>query len=251
MTLLSVQNLSKAFDGNQVVRAVSFELHAGEIVALIGPNGAGKTTCFNMLNGQLRPDAGHILLDGHDIAGWSPDRIWRQGIGRGFQIAQTFRSMTVRDNVRAALIARNRTVWHFLRPANTMFTTEADALLDRTGLLALADRHCGTLAYGDLKRLELALAMSNAPRLLLLDEPTAGMAEADRHAVIDLVLTLVRESGCAVLFTEHDIAAVFRVATRILVMDKGELIAAGNPAEIQTNPLVRSAYLGDDADWDN
>jgi branched-chain amino acid transport system ATP-binding protein len=288
MTLLSVRNLCKAFGGNKVVRDVSFDLSAGEIVALIGPNGAGKTTCFNMLNGQLRPDSGRILLKeqqadgigwqrmptsslgradsrnairghssqpeaglgGQDIAGRTPDHIWRQGVGRGFQIAQTFQSMTVQDNARAALLAGNRAVWRFLRPAGAMLTREADALLDRVGLLPLANQSCATLAYGDLKRLELALAMANKPRLLLLDEPTAGMAEEDRRSVMTLVQTLVRDSGCAVLFTEHDIRAVFRVAERILVMDKGALIAEGNAASIQTNPLVRRAYLGDDAEWD-
>ena len=245
MSLLSVRSLSKAFGGNKVVRAVSFDVSAGEVVALIGPNGAGKTTCFNMLNGQLRPDEGQILLDGTNIAAWSPDRIWRFGVGRGFQIAATFGSMTVRDNVRTALISHHRAVWRFFRPASHQFTHQADALLDRAGLTHLASQGCGTLAYGDLKRLELALAISNRPRLLLVDEPTAGMTPPDRRAVMDLLLTLARQSACAVLFTEHDTDAVFRTADRILVMDAGVLIAEGDAAAIRTNSRVRTAYLGE------
>jgi branched-chain amino acid transport system ATP-binding protein len=244
MTLLRVRHLTKAFGGNEVVRGLSFEVAAGEVVALIGPNGAGKTTCFNMVNGQIRPDAGQVLLDGIDITSWTPDRIWRQGVGRGFQIAATFGSMTVRDNVRTALVSRHRAVWRFFAPAAGLFTQEADALLARVGLTHLAGQGCGTLAYGDLKRLELALAISNWPRLLLVDEPTAGMIPADRRGVMDLLLALARASGCAVLFTEHDTDAVFRTADRILVMDKGDLIAQGEPKTIRTDSRVRAAYLG-------
>jgi branched-chain amino acid transport system ATP-binding protein len=244
MTLLSIRALTKSFGGNKVVRDVSFDVAAGELVALIGPNGAGKTTCFNMLNGQLRPDAGTILFDGKNIAAWSPDRIWSLGVGRGFQIAATFGSMTVLDNVRTALISRHHAVWRFFRPASGQFTQEANALLNQAGLAHLAAQGCGTLAYGDLKRLELALAISNKPRLLLMDEPTAGMTPPDRRAVMDLLLVLARENGCAVLFTEHDTEAVFRTADRIVVMDNGALIAEGNAAAIRTNSRVRTAYLG-------
>jgi branched-chain amino acid transport system ATP-binding protein len=244
MTLLQVRHLTKAFGGNEVVRGVSFEVAAGEVVALIGPNGAGKTTCFNILNGQIRPDAGEVLFDGTDITSWTPDRIWRRGVGRGFQIAAAFGSMTVRDNVRTALISRHRAVWRFFAPASGLFTQQADALLDRVGLTDFASRGCATLAYGDLKRLELALAISNRPRLLLADEPTAGMTPPDRRAVMDLLLALARESGCAVLFTEHDTDAVFRTADRIVVMDRGDLIAAGDAQTIQTDSRVRTAYLG-------
>jgi branched-chain amino acid transport system ATP-binding protein len=244
VTLLSVRNLTKAFGGNSVVSGVSFDVAAGELVALIGPNGAGKSTCFNMLNGQIRPDKGTILLNGTNIASWSPDRICRAGVGRGFQIAAAFGSLTVRDNVRTALIARHQAMWRFFRPASDVFTREADALLDRVGLIDLANQGCNTLAYGNLKRLELALAISSGPRLLLMDEPTAGMTPADRHAVMDLILALARESVCAVLFTEHDTDAVFRTADRVLVLDRGSLIAEGDPAAIRSNALVRAAYLG-------
>jgi branched-chain amino acid transport system ATP-binding protein len=244
VTLLSARHLTKAFGGNKVVSDVSFDVGPGELVAMIGPNGAGKSTCFNMLNGQIRPDKGTVLLDGADIASWSPDQICRAGVGRGFQIAATFGSLTVRDNVRAALIARHRATWRFFRPAADVFTSEADALLSRVGLLDVADHGSSTLAYGDLKRLELALAIANQPRLLLMDEPTAGMTPSDRHAVMDLMRTLASESGCAVLFTEHDTDTVFRIADRILVLDRGVLIAEGNPAAIRLDSRVQAAYLG-------
>jgi branched-chain amino acid transport system ATP-binding protein len=244
MTLLAVRNLTKAFGGNEVVSNVSFDVAAGEVVALIGPNGAGKSTCFNMVNGQIRPDGGTILLDGTDITSWRPDRISRLGVGRGFQIAATFESLTVRDNVRAALIARHRAMWQFFRSASGVFTNEAGALLERVGLGGVAEQVSDTLAYGDLKRLELALALSNQPRLLLMDEPTAGMTGTDRRVAMDLMLALARETQCAVLFIEHDTDAVFRTADRVLVLDKGSLIAEGSPAAIRSDPAVQAAYLG-------
>jgi len=244
MSLLTVSGLTRSFDGNRVVDDVSFTVAPGQIVALIGPNGAGKSTCFNMLNGQLRPDSGTIRLDGQRIDGLTPRRIWQRGVGRGFQIAAVFASRSVRDNVRAALLARHGQIWRLFRPAETTLTTQTDALLTRIGLSDLADRTCGTLAYGDVKRLELALAMANEPRLLLLDEPTAGMTEADRRPIADLIRALARQTGCAVLLTEHDTDTVFRIADHVLVMDKGRLIAAGPPDRVRNDPAVRAAYLG-------
>jgi branched-chain amino acid transport system ATP-binding protein len=245
MTLLTVRTLTKAFDGLLAVDAVSFSVDAGQIVALIGPNGAGKSTCFNMLNGQIRPDAGEILLDGQRIDGQSPEALWRAGIGRGFQIASVFASMTVLDNVRAALLSARGRAWRFLRPARNELTDESAALLERTGLSGLANQVCGTLAYGDLKRLELALAIANQPKLLLLDEPTAGMTAADRQAVGDLIRTLVATTGCGVLLTDHDTDRVFALADHVLVLDRGHLIAAGTASQVRADPAVRAAYLGD------
>lgn len=244
MTLLEAHGLKKDYGGVQAVAGMSFRVAAGETVALIGPNGAGKSTCFNLLNGQVRPDAGRVMLDGVDITGWRPYRVWRLGVGRSFQVAATFGSMTVRENVQLALIAHRRTVWRFWGRACKLWVADADALLAQVGLRDHAAVACATLAYGDVKRLELALALANAPRLLLMDEPTAGMAAGDRLGLMDLVRRLTRERGCAVLFTEHDMGVVFQVADRILVMDRGALIAEGDAATVRADRRVRTAYLG-------
>jgi branched-chain amino acid transport system ATP-binding protein len=245
MTLLKVENLRKSFDGITAVAGVSFTLAAGEMLALIGPNGAGKSTCFNLLNGQLRPDSGRVLLGDTDITASPPRAIWRLGIGRSFQVASVFASMTVMENVQVARIAHAGQTFRFSRPANVYFRTEAEALLRQVGMADQATRAAGVLAYGDVKRLELALALANDPSLLLMDEPTAGMAQAERADLMTLVRTIARDRGTAVLFTEHDMEMVFSHADRILVMDRGHLIAEGNATEIRADPKVRAVYLGE------
>ncbi len=247
MTLLAAERLSRAFGGVAALSDVSFAVAAGEVVALIGPNGAGKSTCFNLLSGQLRPSAGRIRLDGRDITGLGPAAICRRGVGRSFQITATFASMTVRENVQLALLAHHRQIWRFWRPAAAAFRAEAQALLAELGMEAEADRAAAVLAYGDLKRLELAVALAGAPRLLLMDEPTAGMAPGERGALMALIRRLAGERGLGVLFTEHDMDAVFGTADRILVLARGTLIAAGRPAEIRADAEVRRVYLGVDA----
>ena len=244
--VLEVRDLVKSFDGVHALRGVSFSVARGERVALIGPNGAGKTTCFNVINGQLVPDAGAVLLDGSRIDGWPPRRIAAAGVGRTFQVAATFASMTVRENVAVALLARARqdaSVAGSLRAAGD----EADALLARLGLSSLALAHCASLAYGDSKRVELALALARAPRLLLMDEPTAGAGAAAREAVMRIVADTARD-GAAVLFTEHDMDVVFEHADRFVVLDEGAIIATGTPAQIRADPRVQAAYLGTPAD---
>ncbi|TCT05120.1 ABC transporter ATP-binding protein [Aquabacter spiritensis] len=232
--LLDVRGLSKSFGGVEAVRDVSFALAAGELLALIGPNGAGKSTCFGMLGGQVRPDAGRVRLAGADITGLKPRRIWARGVGRTFQTAETFASMTVAENVETALHGRT-----------AARSAETRRLLGLVGLAAAAGRPAGTLSYGDVKRLELALALSNTPRLLLMDEPTAGMAAAERTALMQLVAGLARERQVGVLFTEHDMDVVFAHADRILVLDRGLLIAEGPPEAIRADPQVRAVYLGE------
>jgi branched-chain amino acid transport system ATP-binding protein len=242
--LLSVEHLEKSFGGVRAVEAVSFQVAPGERLALIGPNGAGKSTCFNMLNGQLRPDAGTVRLDGRDVTRMGPAEKFRAGVGRTFQITATFASMTAAENVQVALMSFSRTLWHPFRRATDQHRDAAQALLARVGLAGQADRAAGVLAYGDLKRLELAIALASQPRLLLMDEPTAGMAPSERAAMMDLVSAIVAGQGISVLFTEHDMDVVFGHADRVLVLNRGALIFAGTGAEVRADPAVRAVYLG-------
>jgi len=241
---LEASGLSKSFGGVQAVAEVSFAVAPGEMLALIGPNGAGKSTCFNMLNGQLRPDAGSVRLAGRDITGLAPRQIWRLGVGRTFQITATFGSMTVAENVQMALLSHHRRLLGFWRPAREQQRAAAEVLLTSLGLADQADRPCGILAYGDLKRVELAIALANDPILLLMDEPTAGMAPQERVALMALVAGIARERRLAVLFTEHDMDVVFAHADRILVLDHGRLIAEGPPTTVRADARVREVYLG-------
>ncbi len=245
MTVLAVRALSKAFGGVQAVARVGFDVAAGELLAMIGPNGAGKSTCFNLLNGQLRPDGGSVRLDGREIAGLPPREVSRRGVGRTFQITATFGSMTVAENVQTALIAHHRGLGGLWRPAASLHRDAAMTLLARVGMADQADRACGVLAYGDLKRVELAVALANDPVLLLMDEPTAGMAPGERVELMALAAEITRERNIAVLFTEHDMDVVFAHADRIIVLNRGELIAAGTPDEVRADRSVRELYLGE------
>jgi len=242
--LLAVRGLRKAFGAVCAVDGVSFELVPGEILALIGPNGAGKTTCFNMLNGQLLPDAGEVWFAGRNISGWKPRRVWRLGVARTFQITQTYGSMTVLENVQAAFLSRHAQLLRLWTPARDLYREESMRLLHRVGMAAQAGRGCGVLSYGDLKRVELAIALANDPRLLLMDEPTAGMAARERLALMQLIADIVRERGVAVLFTEHDMDVVFRHAHTVMVLNRGRIIASAPPAEVRSDPQVREVYLG-------
>ena len=242
--LLAVTGLSKSFGGVRAVRDVSFALAAGEMLALIGPNGAGKTTCFNMVGGQLAPDAGSVSLAGQELIGMKPESIWRQGVGRTFQIAETFASLTVVENVQMALLSHAGRVRGFWRPARPQFRAEAIALLESVGMAAQAERATSVLAYGDVKRVELAIALAHKPRLLLMDEPTAGMAPRERNELMTLARRLAREQAIGVLFTEHSMDVVFAHADRIVVLARGELIAEGSPAAVRDDARVREVYFG-------
>ena len=245
MSQLAVERLSKSFGGVTAAREVSFNLEAGKLLAIIGPNGAGKSTIFNMVGGQLVPDAGRVLLAGRDITAAPARRIWRLGVGRTFQIAQTFVSMTVAENVQMALISRHGRTRAFWPSAHALYRDEALALLERLTLRADADRPCSELAYGDVKRVELAIALAGAPKLLLMDEPTAGMAPSERNELMQLAATIARERAIGILFTEHDMHAVFGHADRVIVLVRGEIIIAGSPQEVRADRQVRRAYLGE------
>ena len=244
---LEVNNLRRTFGGVVAVDDVSFVLPVGKLLALIGPNGAGKTTCFNMLNGQLRPDAGSIRLNGQELVGLKPRAVWRLGVGRTFQITATYSSMTVSENVQMALMSHHRNLMSFVGRAATRHVNAAAALLDRVGMLEQADRPCSVLAYGDLKRVELAIALANEPSLLLMDEPTAGMSPAERVELMALTAQIVAERGVSVLFTEHDMDVVFRHADTVMVLDHGTLVASGTPAAVRADTHVQAIYLGSTA----
>lgn len=244
MRELSIRNLAKAFGGVRAVNDVSFEIGKGEFLALIGPNGAGKSTCFNIINGQLAPDSGEVWFENRKLTGLKPREIWRRGVGRTFQVAATFGSMSVVENVQMALISHHREVYRLWRPAASRHRERALDLLDQVGMRAAADRPSRELAYGDVKRVELAIALANAPRLLLMDEPTAGMGARERHELIALVKRLVIEQGISVLFTEHSMDVVFAYADRIIVLARGRLIADGDARAIRDDPEVREVYFG-------
>ncbi len=244
MSLLHVENLGKSFGGNRAVDGIHFQVAPGELLALIGPNGAGKSTTFNMVNGQLRPDSGFVRLDGVDLVGLKPRQIWQMGVSRTFQIAETFASLTVVENVQMALLSADRHVFALWRRAAAHRRADAIDLLAQVGLAEQADRPCSQLAYGDVKRLELAIALANQPRLLLMDEPTAGMAPAERNKLMALTRQLVTQRGLAVLFTEHSMDVVFGYADRIIVLARGRLIAEGTAQDIRNHPKVQEVYFG-------
>ncbi|MEG0937780.1 MAG: ABC transporter ATP-binding protein [Comamonas sp.] len=244
MSLLQIQNISKAFGGVKAVQNVSFSLQAGELLALIGPNGAGKSTTFNMVGGQLAPDSGAVLLNGQPITGLPPRTIWRRGVGRTFQIAQTFTSLTVAENVQMALLSADRKIFSWWHRAASHRRAEAMALLEQVGMTAQADRACSALAYGDVKRVELAMALAHAPQLLLMDEPTAGMAPGERVALMQLARRIAQERQMGVLFTEHSMDVVFGQADRVAVLVRGQLLAEGTPQAIRADERVQQAYLG-------
>ena len=244
MSLLQIEGISKAFGGVQAVQNISFGLEAGELLALIGPNGAGKSTTFNMVGGQLAPDSGQVRLNGRPITGLAPRAIWRLGVGRTFQIAQTFASLTVVENVQMALLSADRRIFSWWSRASAHRRADALALLAQVDMQAQADRPCSELAYGDVKRVELAMALAHEPQLLLMDEPTAGMAPGERVALMQLTRRLARERRMGVLFTEHSMDVVFGQADRVAVLVRGQLLAQGTPQSIRDDARVQQAYLG-------
>ena len=211
---------------------------------MIGPNGAGKSTTFNMVNGQLPADSGSIRLAGQELLGRRPREIWKLGVGRTFQIAETFASLTVLENVQMALLSADNRLFSIWRRAAAHQVDQAMDLLRQVGMAAQADRPCSVLAYGDVKRVELAIALANQPKLLLMDEPTAGMAPKERNELMALTKQLVVERGLAVLFTEHSMDVVFAYADRLIVLARGRLIAQGKPAEIRDHAQVQAVYFG-------
>jgi branched-chain amino acid transport system ATP-binding protein len=246
VSLLVVDNLRKGFGGIRAVDDVSFSIAEGEFVALIGPNGAGKSTLFNVIDGQLAADAGSVRYRDRPLDRLSTAVRTRLGVGRTFQVAQAFASMTTLQNAQVALAAREEAL-SVGEPLWRRHEDAARALLTQVGLADRTDDAAATLAYGDLKRLELALALATGPDLLLMDEPTAGMAPGERTALMQLVEKLALARGMAVLFTEHSMDVVFGFARRVLVLSGGRLVADGAPDAVRADPEVRRVYLGDAA----
>jgi branched-chain amino acid transport system ATP-binding protein len=244
MSLLVVENVGKSFGGVHANDDVSFTLGRGELLALIGPNGAGKSTLFNMINGQLRADTGSIRFEDRELVGLQPRDIWRLGVGRTFQVAHPFSSMSAIENVEVALMSRDRKLFNFWSWGTGYRRAQAMELLERVLLADQAQKPCSHMAYGDVKRLELAVALVHRPRLLLMDEPTAGMAPHERNELMALTRRLVSEDNLSVLFTEHSMDVVFAYSDRVVVLARGQLIAEGTPLEMRAHPRVQEVYFG-------
>ena len=242
--VLEVHELAKSFGGVQAVKNLSFDLAEGQLLAMIGPNGAGKSTCFNLINGQLRPDYGRVVIMGKKINGYRPRQVWKLGVGRTFQITSTFASMTVLENIQIAKLSYHRRTNSLFKRVRKLYVEESMELLRLLGIEDQHDRACGVLAYGDLKRVELAVALANQPKLLLMDEPTAGMGPAERQSLMELTSNIVRTRDIGVLFTEHDMDVVFTHADSIIVLNRGELVTGGTPEEVRNNSEVQEIYLG-------
>jgi len=243
--MLSIEKLYKSFGGVSAISDVSMDFPSGSLSAVIGPNGAGKTTFFNLISGGLQPDSGQILLDGENMIGLSRNAIVHKGIGRAFQVAKLFKSLTVEESLRAALQSAfghsAQMFGSFPLPATR---DRAHEVMEQLGLQSKADTVSGNLSHGDQKLLDMALALVMRPKVLLLDEPVAGMGPDERTQMMDTVQQLWRKGGLTIVLIEHDMDIVFRVAQHIHVLSYGKLLAQGNAEDIRANPRVIEAYLG-------
>ncbi len=243
--MLRVDKVRKAFQGFQAVADANLTVPSGMVTAVIGPNGAGKSTLFNLITGHLQSDSGQILFQEENIAGLPPHAITRKGIGRSFQLINIFQRLTVFENIKAALIAREGKTMNFFLPARRLFNDEVWDILGEFGLADFAERSASLMSYGDQKVLEIAIALATKPKLLLLDEPTAGMSPEETRKIVQLIKRLSCDQGLTILLTEHDMELVFDVAQRIMVLHQGRTIAEGLPEDVRRDAGVRSAYLGE------
>jgi len=227
------------------VNRADLEVEKGEIVAVIGPNGAGKTTLFNLLTGLLKPDGGKVFLKDQDITGLPAHEICRKGISRSFQVVNVFQRLSVFENVQISVLSRKKKTWDFITPATKLAVGETNKILESVGLMEKKDRKTGLLSHGDRKVLEIAMALGGNPELLILDEPTAGMAPDETSRCIELIKRLCEERGLTILFCEHDMDIVFGITNRIMVMVRGNSIIQGACDEVRRNEAVQAAYLGE------
>jgi branched-chain amino acid transport system ATP-binding protein len=243
--LLKVEGLSKSFGALMAVRGVNLEVREKEQVAIIGPNGAGKSTFFNLLTGYFPADSGKVLFDGEDLTKLSSDQIIRKGVGRSFQIVNIYPETSVFESIQMTLVAANKRSYNLFSSATNMYRGETERILEAVGLTKLAEVPGGSLSHGDKKRVEIGMVLALKPKLVLLDEPTAGMAPEERMGTMALVKELAEKEQLTMIFTEHDMSIVFAWAKRIAVMYQGSIIADGQPEEIKENPEVRRVYLGE------
>ena len=244
--MLRVESAVKSFGGFRAVNGTDLDVEAGEIVAVIGPNGAGKTTLFHLITGHLSADSGRILFQGREIGGVAPHLLCRMGITRSFQVVNIFPRLSVFENVQIAVLARERKTFRIFATVRGMAAEEVHGILRNVGLYEKRDVESELLSHGDQKVLEIAVALSGKPELLVLDEPTAGMAPEETKRCIDLIRRLSEEHGLTILFCEHDLAVVFEIANRIMVMVRGGTVIQGGCEEVRRNREVQSAYLGED-----
>jgi branched-chain amino acid transport system ATP-binding protein len=247
--LLSCEHISKSFGGNVALNDCNFTLARNMIRAIVGPNGAGKTTLFNVLTGNLKPDRGQVLFEGEVISRLKPHQIIRRGISRSFQITSIFPQLTVFENVMIPLLVKSGLhVNPFLLPhRDEGLSSEVFSILELIGLEQVSGMECRFLSHGDKKRLEIGIVLSNKPKLLLLDEPTAGMSPQETRATVNLIMRIATEYGMAILFTEHDMKVVFDISEQITVLQQGQIIADGTPEEVKNNRKVIEAYIGESA----
>jgi branched-chain amino acid transport system ATP-binding protein len=252
-TLLQVEKLSKSFGDFQAVADVSLTVKTGSLSALIGPNGAGKTTFYNLVTGRYRPSQGRIFFEGTDVTRTPIHKRVSSGLLRSFQITNIFPALSVMQNVIAPLIVQHHSSFSFLKSLGKRedLADEARTILERVGLADKADRIASTLAYGDKRLVEIAIVLARRPKLVLLDEPTAGMNPQETDRMIHLIKDLSEQSGTTFFITEHDMKVVFAVAERIFVLHQGRLLAEGLPEEIRSNRTVKEAYLGGSLDASN
>jgi len=248
-SLLQIEQLRVSYGEREVIKGVNLDVARGETFAVIGPNGAGKTTLFKAITGEEQVSGGVVRFDGRDITRMPVHLRARGGFGRTFQVARVFQGLTVLGNVIASVEARLRGAgrscgaWYAWRPARPV-VEEAEQLLVELSLAQVRHVEARFLSHGDKKRLEIALVLAQEPRILMLDEPTAGMSHSDRRGIVELIQRLRRDKGVTVVMTEHDMDVIFGLADRIMVLNYGELIATGTPDEVRVNPLVREVYLG-------